>query len=392
MLVRKRFRVVVLCMLAIVIFAIVRESPKCDLGVRRSPMEDEFDFVPAEPSQTDVIIRSVYFNDRPQNGYENTAIFLLEVNRSIWEENLIVACGVGSLVSYKFQTWPCGDFILHKWICKSFPNLIQGELMVHCYDLPVHNGSTAFIIYKLSQSSSLQIVAQSPHRLMIPGAPQSQVEIKIVTCSRVFNRPLWLVEWLRYQKTIGVDHVHIITDAKADELQGAHFKQAVKSGFVSVEVWQHWQNDEIYEALAYEDCIYRFRGAYDYAFVLDTDDYFIPVNPSEKRLHYYVDKWCKYVASCAFSWIEYYPACGVKGKPTDGNVTAELKSSVSLERKSHKFLHRLSDIDVKLAESVVLELRSFQMNDQHGRVKIPSDEAYVAHHRKNKLPAGIVCA
>jgi len=146
------------------------------------------------------------------------------------------------------------------------------------------------------------------------------------------------------------------------------------------------------EALAYEDCIYRFHGTYDYAFVLDTDDFFIPMNPSEKKLHYYADKWCKYSASCAFSWIEYYPVCGLKGKPTDGNVTAELKSSVCLERKFHKFLHRLSDIDVQLAESVVLESRSFQMNDQHGRVKIPSDEAYVAHHRKNKLPAGIVCA
>jgi len=72
MLVRKRFRVVVLCMLVIVIFTIVRESPKCDLDVRRSPMEDDIDIAPAEPSQTDVIIRSVYFNDRPQNGYMRT--------------------------------------------------------------------------------------------------------------------------------------------------------------------------------------------------------------------------------------------------------------------------------------------------------------------------------
>ena len=46
--------------------------------------------------------------------------------------------------------------------------------------------------------------------------------------------------------------------------------------------------------------------------MLDSDDFFVPMNPGEKKLHYYVDKWCKESASCAFSWIEYYPDLGLK--------------------------------------------------------------------------------
>ena len=390
MLVRKCFWVVVLTFLVLLILIIVKDSPKCALVVHSPPVRVHIEDVPAEPPQIRVLIRLVHFDDRPQYGYKNVSVFLLEASKSISEQNLIVACGVGSIVSFKFQIWPCGAFSLHNWICESFPNLlIQDQLMLHCYDLPVDNGSTAFVIYKLSPSSSLRLVAQSAHRLVIP---ESQVEIKIVTCSRIFSgRPPRLVEWLHYQKAIGVDHIHIITDARADALHGAHFKQAMKTGFVSVKVWQQWQNDQIHEVLAYEDCIYRFRGEYDYAFVIDTDDYFVPMNPSEKKLRYYVDRWCKDCGSCAFSWIDYYPACGLKDKPgTDGNVTAVLKSSVSVEQKSHKFLHRLADIDVHvpLSES---ESESFLVNHHRGTVKIPSDKAYVAHHRMEKLPADIAC-
>lgn len=355
-----------------------------------------------EPPEKDVIVRSVYFNDRPQNGYKNASVFMLEVRKNIWKQNLIIGCGAGSYVSYSFKIWPCGASILHKWIHKNFSNLTHTELMVHCYDLPVSNGNNAFIIYKPSISSSSQIIVESERRLMIPAPAQPQVGTKIVTCSRIFNHPPWLVEWLNYQRAIGVDHVYLIIAHGAFKSMSGHLEQAIKEGFVSVELWQEWLNDsEIYhhsEALAYEDCIYRFHGTYDYAFVLDTDDFFIPMNPSEKKLHYYADKWCKYSASCAFSWIEYYPMCGLKDEPgIDGNVTAVLNSSVHLERTVGKSLHRLSvvmDVGIYQAEYAVglrNKNKTFPLTYHHGIVKIPSDEAYVAQVRKNKLPPNTMC-
>ena len=351
----------------------------------------------ASTAEKDVIVRSVYFNGRPQNGYQNASVFMLEASKNIWRQNLIVGCGAGSYVSHNFKIWPCGAFILQNWIQMNFPNLTHTELMVHCYDLPVRNGNNAFIVYKPSPSSSLQIVVESERQLMVT-QPRTQAGTKIVTCSRVFNQPPWLVEWLHYQRAIGVDHVYLIADGSFKNVSG-HLEQAVREGFVSIEIWQEWLNDsEIYyhsESLAYEDCIYRFHGIYDYAFVLDTDDFFVPMNPSEKKLHYYADKWCSDSASCAFSWIEYYPDCGLKGEPgTDGNVTAVLNSSVHLERKVGKSLHRLSlvmDIGIHQAEYAVLKNRTLPLTYHHGIVKIPSDEAYVAHNRKNKPPPGSMC-
>ena len=168
---------------------------------------------------------------------------------------------------------------------------------------------------------------------------------------------------------------------------------------MTVDVWQKWFSDsEIYyhsQTLAYVDCIYRYRGTYDYAFMLDTDDFFVPMNPEEKKLHYYVDKWCKESASCAFSWIEYFPDCGLKDEPgIDGNVTRMLNSSVHTKHNIAKSLHKLSvvmDAGVHLAETVVLNTRPFSVKYHHGIVKIPDDEAFVAHIVKNKQPPNRKC-
>ena len=65
----------------------------------------------------------------------------------------------------------------------------------------------------------------------------------------------WLLEFIRYQKTLGVDHVYLnILDSFIKDggfkahLEDSHFAQAMTEGFVTVSVWTDWyeSKDEIY--------------------------------------------------------------------------------------------------------------------------------------------------
>lgn len=48
-------------------------------------------------SPVDVIIRSVYFDNRAREGHSNATVFLLDVHSDILSHTLISGCGVGSV-------------------------------------------------------------------------------------------------------------------------------------------------------------------------------------------------------------------------------------------------------------------------------------------------------
>ena len=350
--------------------------------------------VPAHQSPS-VIVQAAYFDDRPRDGHQNVSVLLLQVRKSILEQNLIVGCGAGKYFATNFSIRACGNYILNNWIHVTKPELTHDEVMVDCFDLPVQNGSDSFIIYKLNKNSSLANIVRSQQPLLKP-ALHKATHLSMVTCASAFGSPHWMTEWLHYQRTIGVDHVHITVDTSfkaAGGFQNTHLLKEIKEGFVSVDIWQQRLDDsEIYyhsEALAYENCIYKFRGTYDYAFMLDTDDFFVPIDPTEKRLHHYVNRWCQNGASCAFSWIEYYPDCGLNGEADDGNVTKQLKSFSNTERNVDKSVHKLSaviDIGIHQAEAGIKNGKTYQLKYQKDIVKIPNKLAYVAHIKKNMLP------
>ena len=371
--------------------------------------KNSFIFTSQLPYPKDVIVRSAYFDDRPRNGHANATVFMLQVKKDIAQLNttFVIACGVGKLITTAYSLRPCGGTILNNWIHEHFSKVTYDELMLDCFDLSAQNDSTAFVIYKSDIHSLSARIVESERPFLIPYKHQPHdlqhvYNFKIISCVNIFGPPIWLLEWLQYQKAIGIDHVHITFQNSFLDYQGngqSYLLQAMKEGFVTVDVWQkQFSDSEIYyhsQTLAYADCIYRYRGTYDYAFMLDTDDFFVPMNPGEKKVHYYVDKWCKESASCAFSWIEYYPDCGLIGEPDiDGNVTRRLNSSVHTRRNFGKSLHKLSvvmDTGVHQAETVVLNTKYFSVKYHHGIVKIPDDEAYVAHLIKNKQPPNIKC-
>ena len=328
-------------------------------------------------------------------GYRNASVFMIELRKTIIHDSLIVGCQIGGLFSSKFKIHPIningwrGNFVDEK------PFLSHTMAMVDCFNMPVKNGTRAAILYKNSPNG-IVIPAESERPLLIPrmNIPEQEsaervYSYKIAACIAViYGRPPFLKDWLRYQKTIGVDHVHMIAENSFVMLGGLkqqYINDTIEEGFLSVDVWvaRLRNNVEIQyhsQMLAYHDCIYRFQGVYDYMFFTDQDDFFISLVPDHKTLHHYIDTWC-YRGSCLFKWIEYYPDCGMKSESrADGNITTLLTSSVHKAVPFDKCLHKLSTI----LEIGIHDPRETMAG--HEIVSVPSHVAYVAHVRQDRRP------
>ena len=355
-------------------------------------------------SSPDLIVRSVYFDDRRRNGHENALVFLVEVRKFVLSRGRIVACAVGDRRSTQVKVhtiningW-VGDYVDEK------PFLSHTMALVDCYDLPAQNGTAPSLHYKrIDVPNAMVLPAVSLRPLVIIPQSNSPVtnsgsgaqQYRIAACiGVVYGRPQsQLGNWLRYQRTIGVDHVHMIVDdsfVDSRGLEDGEVKKSLGDGFLSVDVWKARlrSNVEIQyhsQMLAYHDCIYQFRSRYEYMIFTDQDDFFVPLIPGEKKLHHYIDRWC-YKGSCAFDWIEYYPDCGMKQTSApDGNLTSLLVSDIRNKTPYKKCLHRLS----AMIEIGIHDAREV-LNGYHA-VEVPGDVAYVAHVRQSRRPPGGAC-
>ena len=355
------------------------------------------DQVPFFPFK-DVLVRSVYFDDRPRDGHKNAAVFIALIRKNITDNKLIVGCQVGPHRAKDFAVNVIGE--TPKWRAYPQYNVIDHEeVLVDCFDVPVTNGASAYIFYKLYKEAEVDMVVSerplmiSPPRLP-PSSPESKLyNLTVVTCTKIYGTPPWFIEWLEYQRTIGVDHVHLNVDdsfarnAPADML--LYVKRAMKEGFISADAWVPWlQNGkEVWyhnQGLILEDCVYRFRTTYDFIFILDTDDFFTPRVPEERKLHYYIKKYCTgdSVGSCKFRWVEFYPDhYGLSDQPTvGGNMTGRLKNFTHYVQPNRKSLHRINTVIDTCTHHAHRMLPGFKSID------VPQSAAYVGHVRKQKHP------
>ena len=347
-------------------------------------------------STQDIIVRAAYFDDRPRGNHTNSTVILIEVRISILKQNLIVGCAVG-----EHATTDKHNFGVHKlyqtvWVHKFLPWLSHDTVFVDCFDVPVvHNGSRAFVLYKRSANDSTILCVESERPLMIPAPyrpPAKNHNFSVaLCCAPIFGTPVLLTEWLRYQKTLAFDHVHLIADesfVKAGGLENKELKQGMQEGFVTMDVWKPWLNEyQVYyysQILAHEDCIYRLRGTYDYVMLMDADEFFTPRVVNETEIHYYVNRCCsdKSCGSCHFHELMYYPDCGLKGKVgDDGNITRQLVSYTYLhQRYEGKSAHRSRAIVDAGCQWPNEFVRGYKF------INFPLQLAYVAHVRKGKKP------
>ena len=344
----------------------------------------------------DLIVRAAYFDDRRRGRHRNTIVFLIEVRISVLKLNLIIGCAVGEHWTKKFEVH---RLKLTGWVHHHHSELSHDTVFVDCFDLPVQNGSRAFVLYRRPKHNFITCV-ESERPVMIP-APhlplaRHQTFSVAICCAPVYGVPPLLTEWLRYQKTIAADHVHLIVEdsfVKAGGLDNKQLKQAMQEGFVTMDVWKPWLNKrQVYyhsQVLAHEDCIYRLRGTYDYVMLLDLDEFFTPRVVGQTKIHYYVEKCCGYqwCGSCHFHEYMYYPDCGLNGEAADdGNITRKLVSYKHLDQAAQgKSVHR----------SAAIVETGCQRGNEHIRgyrsIEFPLHLAYVAHIRKGKKPSKGKC-
>ena len=323
-----------------------------------------FSYLPSTPLSKDVIIYGAYFDERARNGHSNVTVFLISVNRTIFDRKWITQCGVGSATSNNFEIrFVQETHLMHNWLGnRKFP---FEQVALDCYDLPVVNGSRAFVAYQSGKNVITdEFVSESLTPLMIPAPriqPSGEHNLSVLTCTKAHNRGVsWLPEFIRYQKTLGVDHVHLaIIDTFIQDggfrdylLSDEFTRTAIQEGYLSITVWHEWYDDnEFYvhgTIFQFLDCMYRFRGTYDYVFPLDSDDFFNPSIPGKTKLKEYITDYCSTepFISCAFKWLIYYPGvCGMLEKVgEDGNVTKYLKPHNAKEQLKFKSLHSMKAI------------------------------------------------
>jgi hypothetical protein len=357
----------------------------------------------------DVVVRSVYFDDRPRSGHVNASVFMVEARREIVDQGLIVGCQVGRDVAEFFQVRRLALIEVYVHWKHNYVN--HDLVMVDCFDLPrARNGSRAFIFVKKANRGGHgghKVYSVESERPMFFPAPRISRgnDIKLLVCVATarytsYNRRLtvysMIYHWLKYQRTIGVDHVHFIAHPSFVErgtLQNDVIRRDIQDGFLSIEFWEPWLNttDNYHghsQMLAYEDCVYKHRGTYDYIMMCDTDDFFMPRVPGQPQFQYYIRNWCHYGA-CRFHWIERYPDCGLDSDniSPDGNITKMLRSGTERRLSDNKSLYKSS---VVLDVGIHMPMESIS---GYSVIHVPSNVAYFAHVRHDHNPriGGATC-
>ena len=354
-------------------------STNCSAGISTATLSKE------------LVIRRVYFDRRRRDGHYNAAVFLFETKRKV-DSRSFSGCRVGPFRSDKFHFRVPGNY---KFV-QDYRGATEQLALLDCYDIPQpRNGDSASLFYT-SSTSGLEVEVLSLKPLVVPETRRHSTATVVVCLANVFmskdppTKYGMIYNWLRYQKTIGVDHVHMIVEdsfVRAGGFHEAYSQQAIREGFLSIDFWPNWLNKtEIYrtQMLAYEDCLYRFQGVYDYVIYCDCDDFFVP-KKRHKPIKYYLKTWCAgRTGTCQFQWRQFYPACG--WDPTsvgdDGNLTATVSYRKTTARVEHKCGHQLK----ALVDAGVH--RPIKLMPGYVKRSVPSSEAFFAHLNYRPRPPG----
>ena len=254
----------------------------------------------------------------------------------------------------------------------------------------VFNRSIAYIVYKEQKTKAL-VRVQVEHFLVFNNMDNNPTPLRgnnsIVQCTCLFDHPPRFNEWLIYQKTLGFDRVHLNVDKSfADNATTIYplLAEGLKNGFVVMEVWSKSIDTIFYHSqlVKIEDCVMRYRGLFDYAFVLDYDDFITPLIPEHKDIHYYVKEMFPdhSIGSAALQWVDLRGVLDLVSfsQLKDVNVTKTLKSVRSIAIPAGKSAYRLSAILMPSVHIARLLLPSYKVNHVNGKTLL-----YIAHVRTN---------
>ena len=325
-----------------------------------------------------------FFDSRPRYSHSNSTVLLVQV-RDVKRQryNRIIGCGVDDVRASAYRVKPL--FVYRNWIRSNVPNLTHSEAVVTCYDLPSRNGSKAYVLYRPYRIPYL-LKVYSERPVYVPGGLGPMRPWSLVVCTTVYDRPPWLSEWLRYQQTIGVDYIHLYAQQSFIDQGGMsnpELQKLVSSQRLRVDIRNAYLNSsEVYyysQPLHYQDCLLRFRGVYEFAMLIDTDDFFVPRIPGHPDIHYYLKRLFRdNIASVKLDWIRYFPSCGLTTPPekiVDGNLTHHLATH-ECYKEYVKSIHRLEYVSEAAVHEVTYLIPGYK------KAIASNSTVYIAHIRK----------
>ena len=337
-----------------------------------------------------VVLRSVFWDPRRFKGFHHGRwIFLVEAEKRIVKEKLLVGVQIGNY-TYTGMDIHVHKLKVHGYIDKVCKQLTHWYLMLRCNAPFQPNPTHAAVLFKAGRRGCVLSAVSEHPPVLIPHVSQPK-PASIVSClAPAYGNPALLTHWLRYEKATGVSHVHMIGEQSIlKALDNPELKSAIQEGFLTVDIWPKWFSMwQIYynsQLLAYQDCLYRFQGLYEYVFTHDIDDFFVPLHPDHKTLSYYLSRYCPR-GTCNFSWEEFQPSnSGLSGPiGEDGNVTDKVVAKHSRVPRfpEHKCIHRIQDLfELGIHEGLEWKEEGFLLKICCYDTLIPRTEAYVAHVR-----------
>ena len=347
---------------------------------------------PEYVERIDLVIRSAFVDSRARDHHINSTVIFVEASKEFRRHELMVGCGVDGQEAEEYRV----HTLYWDWIDYRYPKLTHEEVMVVCYDIQAHNGSAAFIRYRVGPNST---IVNRKDVTIVSTSNRSDKKGTVVICTTCYGKPPWLSEWLRYQKTLGVDLVQMYVEDKfIEDSQNKEITQPyVEEEFLKIEFRKTYFNStQIYyhsQTLNYNDCLYRHQNTHQYAMFVDTDDFFVPRLYDKTSLAYYLRKFMlDQKAAVRFHWHRFFPDCGLLQAPDsvkDGNITSKLKVKESIATVNTKFACR-SSVTTQVTVHKPLHL----LDGYHEAYTVDSNEAYVAHvrlHQHQGLPENITC-
>lgn len=359
---------------------------------------DKFDdsALPVQVLSRELVVHRVYFDRRTRGGYCNSTVFLVETKETRITElqsKYFVGCRVGAYVSDEvlFRTAVSDKFL------QKLKRATSMLVLIECYDIrAVENGVSASLFY--NSPTGLVEEAESLTPLFVPNprpAKKSLAATAVVcvgmvrTLAHPPDEHEVLYHWLRYQKAIGVDHVHMAVQdnfLRSGGLKNKVIQRAIREGYLSIDFWTSWvtsnEMSDISQSLVHQDCLYRFQGIYDYIIFTESDDFFVPVKRS-KSIKHYLQKWCSHeIATCQFKWMRFFPDCGWDPKSIgrDGNFTHSITYKKTMKESVPKYAHQLKAL-VKAGTDLTNVIMDGYIERQ-----VPMSEAYFARVRFGYLP------
>lgn len=344
----------------------------------------------------DLVVRSAYVNHPTylSNGppYRNFTVILLEIRKRLLDEEALEKCGVGPHMSLKFEVYIIHNTIDYNYCifylqivrighgCNEGGRYTHTQALLYCYDVYAKHLDRAWVTYKktiFNELSSFRVMAERPI-LLRPRSDRSRGSVVVCAAMLPHYTP-FLEDWIQYQKTIGVDHIHLVLESlflNQGRFDEELLQRNVEQAYLSVEFWHQWFNStDICDHsldLALYNCALQFQELYSYVAFSDPRDFFVPRDSSLRpRLSEYLSRLCPNT-HCQFEWRNIiYRDCEKAG--SDGNVTAVVPVT-GVSRKDRPFI---------VYKSGLIQYRGgdkgLMVEEESEEVEVPIRKGYFAH-------------